>query len=269
MGMDEMERAGREKIRLHVEAPLGPRQEVQLPREQAHYLTNVLRRKPGDRVGLFNGRDGEWRAKILSLGKGRATLEVAEQIAPQGVPPDLWLLFAPVKKARTDYIVEKAVELGAARLVPVRTRFTNAERLRPDRLRAHAIEAAEQCGATWVPEIVELAPLDKVLAAWPADRQLFFADERLAGRPAPVFPRDAKPGPAAILIGPEGGFSDEERARLHAHPAALPLNLGPRILRAETAAAAALALWQARFGDWQGKADNDAREAHEEEGGAS
>ncbi len=242
----------REKIRLHVEGPLGAGQEVLLPRPQSHYLAHVLRRRPGDRVGLFNGRDGEWRADIGEIGKAGVRLHITEQIAPQGAPPDLWLVFAPVKKARTDFVVEKAVELGAARILPVRTRFTNTERLKLERLRSHAVEAAEQCGATWVPEIAALTSLESLLADWPEERQLFFADERLAGTAAPVFPPAAKAGPAAVLIGPEGGFSAEERARLHALPAMRPLNLGPRILRAETAAVAALALWQARFGDWQG-----------------
>ncbi len=259
-------RGEREKIRLHVEGALGAGQEVLLPRDQTHYLAHVLRRRPGSRVGLFNGRDGEWRAEMVEIGRAGARLRILERIAPQGAPPDLWLLFAPVKKTRTDFIVEKAVELGAARVLPVRTRFTNTERLKSERLRARAVEAAEQCGASWVPEIAELAPLGALLAAWPAERQIFLADERLAGSGAPVFPPEATAGPAAVLVGPEGGFSDEERARLHALPAVRPLNLGPRILRAETAAVAALALWQARFGDWQGDSAGDAPSTGGEEG---
>jgi len=160
----------------------------------------------------------------------------------------VWLVFAPIKKARTDFIVEKATEMGAARICPVQTDFTNAERVRRDRLQAHAIEAAEQCGGTFVPPVDDLIPLSRVLDAWPADRRMLFCDEALAG---PVTALPAQPGPWAILIGPEGGFSPAERARLHALPAAHPVSLGPRILRADTAAVAALALWQSSLGDWR------------------
>jgi 16S rRNA (uracil1498-N3)-methyltransferase len=221
---------------------------VALDEGQANYLFSVMRLGQGDAVHLFNGRDGEWRATVAEAGRRRGVVVCEEQTAPQGAPPDLWLLFSPVKKERTNFIVEKAVELGVARLLPVATRYMNAERLRADKQRAHAIEAAEQCGATWVPEVAELQPLDRLLAAWPADRRLFWADESLAGRA--VAP-DAPPGPAAILIGPEGGFSPEERARLAALPFVVPMALGPRILRAETAAVAAVVLWQSRFGDWR------------------
>ena len=165
------------------------------------------------------------------------------------MPPDLWLMFTPVKKDRTAFIVEKAVELGVARLMPVATRHMNSERWRADKQTAHAVEAAEQCGATFVPKVDDLQPLDRVLSNWPEGRALYWADETLAkgsSTPAAVIA-----GPAAILIGPEGGFSEEEKTRLRALPFVRPLALGPRILRAETAALAALVLWQSTVGDWQ------------------
>ena len=169
------------------------------------------------------------------------------------MPPDLWLVFAPIKKARTDFIVEKAAEMGAARILPVQTAFTNSERIRQDRLQAHAVEAAEQCGGTFVPEVTDLVRLDRLLADWPEDRQLMFCDEDLAQGGSSVLP-DLRPDtptqPWAILIGPEGGFSAAERTKLHALPFSHPVSLGPRILRADTAAVAALTLWQLRYGDW-------------------
>ncbi|MFP4326540.1 MAG: 16S rRNA (uracil(1498)-N(3))-methyltransferase [Paracoccaceae bacterium] len=246
-------------VRLCVDHPLGAGQTVPLDRDQAHYLFGVMRLAEGAELLLFNGRDGEWAARVARADKRGGLLECESQTAPQGAPPDLWLLFAPVKKARTDFIVEKAVEMGAARLLPVQTDFTNAERVRQDRLQAHAREAAEQCGATWVPEVTGLARLDRVLAEWAEDRRLMFCDERLAAAapghsgPGQRLPArtDAASGPWAILIGPEGGFSETERARLSGLPFAHPVALGPRILRADTAAVAALALWQARLGDWR------------------
>ncbi|MFW5641651.1 MAG: 16S rRNA (uracil(1498)-N(3))-methyltransferase, partial [Roseicyclus sp.] len=176
--------------------------------------------------------------------------EVAEPTAPQQDPPDLWLLFAPIRKARTDFIVEKAAEMGAARILPVQTEFTNAERIRQDRLQAHAIEAAEQCGGTYVPPVEDLRRLDAVLADWPEDRHLVFADEALAGA-REALGRAPDAAKWAILIGPEGGFSEAERARLRSLSFVTPVSLGPRILRADTAAVAALALWQAERGDWR------------------
>lgn len=239
------------KIRLCVEHPLGPGQTVPLVRDQAHYLFGVMRRSVGDAVILFNGRDGAWRAEVLEAGKRGGVLACCEQVAPQGAPPDLWLLFAPIKKTRTDFIVEKAAELGAARILPVHTEFTNSERIRRDRLQAHAVEAAEQCGGTYVPEVLDLTKLNALLDAWPEDRHLLFCDEARVG-PAEGL-ADLPRGPWAILIGPEGGFSQAERARLMALPQAHAISLGPRILRADTAAVAALALWQANLGDWDGE----------------
>jgi 16S rRNA (uracil1498-N3)-methyltransferase len=239
-------------VRVYLDQPLAPGQPLDLGEGAANYLFSVMRLGVGAGLRVFNGRDGEWLARVEVAGRRAGRLVAEVQTAPQLAPPDLWLLFAPLKKARTDFLVEKAVELGVARLVPVQTRRTNAERVRADRLRAHAVEAAEQCGATVVPEVAELAPLDRVLAAWPAGRRLFFCDEGAAGRPAGL--PEGTGGPAAVLIGPEGGFAPEERARLAALPGAVTLSLGPRILRAETAAVAALTLWQARHGDWQGRA---------------
>ncbi|OWV44036.1 16S rRNA (uracil(1498)-N(3))-methyltransferase [Mameliella alba] len=236
------------KIRLFVEHPLAEEQQVTLSREQAHYLFGVMRLTTGAQVALFNGQDGEYRAEVVEAGKRGGTLVCRDRIAPQSMPPDLWLMFAPIKKARTDFIVEKSVEMGARRILPIQTEFTNSERIRQDRLQAHATEAAEQCGATFVPEVTELHRLDRLLADWPEDRQLMFCDEAQAGAHARLPDADAA---WAILIGPEGGFSDAERARLHALPYAHAVALGPRILRADTAAVAALTLWQTTLGDWR------------------
>lgn len=236
------------KIRLYVDQPLAPGQAVALSQDQAHYLTGVMRLGEGAAILLFNGRDGEWRATLAQAGKRNAIAVCDLQTKPLHLPPDLWLLFAPIKKARTDFIVEKAVELGAARILPVQTRHTNSERIRQDRLQAHAVEAAEQCGATYVPEVTDLQHLDKLLVKWPEDRRLYWCDETALGQPATLTPTT---GPAAILIGPEGGFSADEAQKLRARPNVTPLSLGPRILRADTAAVAALTLWQAACGDWR------------------
>jgi len=236
------------KIRLYVDQALAAGQPVVVDADQANYLFNVMRLARGAPVALFNGRDGEWLARVAEPGKRSGILISERQTAPLRLPPDLWLIFAPIKKARTDFIVEKATELGAARVMPVQTRHTNSERIRQDRLQAHAMEAAEQCGATFVPEVTDLISLDKLLASWPADRKLLWCDEAMVGQaPALSGPRG---GSWAILIGPEGGFSADEQARLRALPQVVPLALGPRILRADTAAVAALTLWQAALGDW-------------------
>lgn len=236
------------KIRLYVDCPLGAGQGVALSEGQANYLFAVMRLPLGAGVLVFNGTDGEWLATVAEGGKRTGRLVCLDPTRPQAMPPDLWLLFAPVKKERTQFIVEKAVELGAARLCPVQTRFTNAERLRVDKARAHAIEAAEQCGATFVPPVDEVQPLDRLLSAWPADRRILWADESLVATRQTL--SALTPGPWAVLIGPEGGFSVDERDRLRAHPAVVPVSLGPRILRAETAVVAALTLWQSTLGDW-------------------
>ncbi len=243
-----MVRLMKPKIRLYVQHPLGEGQPVELDRDQAHYLFGVMRLTAGAEVALFNGVDGEWRATVETAGKKAGILVCAEQTAPLRVPPDLWLLFAPIKKARTDFIVEKAAEMGARRIMPVQTEFTNSERIRQDRLQAHAVEAAEQCGGTFVPEVTDLQRLDRLLADWAPARRLMFCDEARVGQAVTL--AEAAPGPWAILIGPEGGFSDAERDRLHTLDYTFSVSLGPRILRADTAAVAALTLWQNALGDW-------------------
>jgi len=242
--------ASRPKIRLYVEQPLGAGQPVSLSQDAAHYLIGVMRKVAGDTVAVFNGHDGEWCATIIRAARRSCALVCDAPTAPQLNPPDLWLLFAPIKKARTDFIVEKATELGAARIIPVQSDFTNAERIRRDRLQAHAIEAAEQCGATFVPPVDDLQALSRLLDKWPQERALFWADEATVEGEAATRLAACAPGPAAILIGPEGGFSPAERTRLAALPFVRRIGLGPRILRADTAAVAAITLWQARLGDW-------------------
>ncbi len=236
------------KIRLFIDHPLAARQPVPLDGAQAHYLSGVMRQGPGDEIAVFNGRDGEWRARIVTAAKRGGEVEPVEQTAPQRDPPDVWLIFAPIKKARTDFIVEKAAELGAARIVPVQTDHTNAERIRQDRLQAHAIEAAEQCGGTFVPPVGDLQPLSRLLAGWDAARRILWADEALVG-PTETLAGLAR-GPWAVLIGPEGGWSPAERQRLSGMDCVTRISLGPRILRADTAAVAALTLWQTAAGDW-------------------
>lgn len=238
--------------RLFVPAPItaGPRI---IEGAQAHYLAQVMRAKAGDPVLIFDGESGEWLALVGDIGKRALTLDVREQRRPVEAVPDLWLCAAPLKKGRIDWLAEKTCELGAARLVPVITQRTIVDRLNGERLRAHMIEAAEQCGRTAVPDLAEPVKLAAMLRDWPADRALFFADES-GGAPA-AEAMAARPGPAAILIGPEGGFTDDERAAIRALPAAVPVSLGPRILRADTAAAAALALWMASAGDWRASPD--------------
>ena len=238
------------KIRLYVEHPLGAGQTIPVDRDQAHYLFGVMRLGAGAQVALFNGRDGEWRAEVAEAGKRSGVLVCREQTRPLQMPPDLWLLFAPIKKARTDFIVEKAAEMGAARILPVQTEFTNSERIRQDRLQAHAVEAAELCGGSYVPEVVDLQKLSRLLDHWPEERQLMFCDEAEVGNALQLAAEQYKGAPWAILIGPEGGFSEGERRRLHALPQSHVVSLGPRILRADTAAVAAMTLWQQALGDW-------------------
>lgn len=237
------------KIRLHVDHPLSKGQSVPLSPDQAHYLFGVMRQGVGSDVSLINSKDGEFRAEVVQAGKRKGVLRVDEQTAPLQMPPDLWLLFAPIKKARTDFIVEKATEMGASRICPVQTDFTNSERIRRDRLQAHAVEATEQCGGTYVPEVAELARLDRMLSDWDPSRQIMFCDEAKVGDQLTL--PDMSDQPWAILIGPEGGFSDSERTKLREMNHAHAISLGPRILRADTAAVAALTLWQSRLGDWE------------------
>jgi 16S rRNA (uracil1498-N3)-methyltransferase len=232
--------------RLHVEETLAQGISLTLEGAAANYLGAVLRLQPGDRVKLFDDRTGEWLAAIVEAGKKKVMLAVTEYLRPREPVPDLWLLFAPIKRGRIDWLVEKATELGVARLVPVFTQRTIVDRLNLDRLRAHSIEAAEQCERTDLPDLVEARKLEPLLKDWPKDRALYFADEG-GGEPLASI---AKGGPAAILIGPEGGFTDQEREAIHALPQASPVSLGPRILRADTAALAAISLWMSAAGDW-------------------
>ncbi|MDW3222825.1 MAG: 16S rRNA (uracil(1498)-N(3))-methyltransferase [Paracoccaceae bacterium] len=243
-----MDRTVSAKIRLYVEHALSLRQSVPVSREQANYLFSVMRLAVGARVLLFDGQSGEWLAEVKEAGKRGGVLVVLERTKPLHMPPDLWLLFAPIKKARTDFIVEKATEMGSARIVPVQTDFTNSGRIHRDRLQAHAIEAAEQCGATFVPEVSDMVRLSRLLEGWDPSRQIMFCDEAQAAS-KPTLP--ALAGSWAILIGPEGGFSQAERARLQELDFAHAVSLGPRILRADTAAVSALTVWQQHLGDWQ------------------
>jgi 16S rRNA (uracil1498-N3)-methyltransferase len=243
--------------RLHVEAPLSAGIDLTLDGARANYLGNVLRLRPGDPVLVFNGRDGEWRAEVAAGPRRSVALRVVEQTREQTPAADLDYLFAPLKHARLDYMVQKAVEMGASRLQPVLTRHSQVERVNLARMRANAIEAAEQCGILSVPRIDEPIGLRQLVATWRPDRLLVFCDED-AEVTDPVAALDtARPdailGPPAVtvLIGPEGGFATEERAALAELPNVVRLSLGPRILRADTAAVAALALVQAVLGDWR------------------
>jgi 16S rRNA (uracil1498-N3)-methyltransferase len=235
--------------RLFVDMPLTAGAIIEPDRAQVHYLIHVLRLKAGDAILVFNGRDGEWRAVVRDVGRKTCNLEIREQSRAQPDPPDLDFLFAPLKHARLDYMVQKAVELGAGRLIPVRTQFTQIARINVDRMRANAIEAAEQCGLLSLPEIAPFKRLEKVLTAWDPARRLIFCDEATPVAD-PIAALKAVPaGPLAVLIGPEGGFSEAERARLLGLPHVTAVSLGPRILRADTAAVAALAIVQAAIGE--------------------
>jgi 16S rRNA (uracil1498-N3)-methyltransferase len=234
--------------RLFVDQPLSEAAEIALDSAQANYLLNVMRLKAGDAVRCFDDRTGEWAAELSSAGKRDARLRMVTHLAPREPVPDLWLVAAPIKRQRIDWMAEKACELGVARLVPVVTRRAVVDKPNLERLRAHMIEAAEQCGRTALPELAEPVKLAALLRDWPAERALFFADET-GGVPALAAMR-AHPGPAAILVGPEGGFDAEERESIRAVGQAIGIALGPRILRAETAAAAAVSLWMGAAGDW-------------------
>lgn len=231
--------------RLFVEIPLSLGAVLTLPAAQSHYLAQVMRRQPGDMVRLFDGASGEWAARVLSAGRKAVEVRIEAQSAPQEIVQDLWLCAAPLKRGRIDWVAEKACELGVARLVPVLTRRTIVDKLNLDRLRAHMVEAAEQCGRTALPTLAAPMALAALLGDWPAGRALIFADETGGARLAAGLPR----APAAILVGPEGGFTPDERAAIRAVPGAVAVSLGPRILRADTAAAVAVGVWQALAGD--------------------
>ncbi len=247
------------KARLYVENDLCSGAEFLLSGNQGHYLVNVMRLKAGANILLFNGRDGEWLAEIVKVGKGKASIVVRENIMAQRAEPDLWYLFAPIKKARLDYMVEKATELGVSLIRPVLTERTNLDRLKEDKIRAHAIEAAEQCERFTVPTVEPMIKLDKLLMAWPEDRLIMFCDEEGDQDPNcfsvgkaidEVNAWQERPRKWAILIGPEGGFSPAERTLIRQQANVVPVTLGPRILRADTAAVAAITLWQSFAGDW-------------------
>jgi 16S rRNA (uracil1498-N3)-methyltransferase len=237
--------------RLFVAADLNDSTRVKADDRQSNYLLNVLRMRPGDTILLFNGRDGEWRARVGEARRKVCALVVEEQTRAQTAAPDLHYLFALLKHARLDYLVQKAVEMGVGRLRPVLTEFTQVSRINLERMAANAVEAAEQCGILALPEIDPLVPLQQALARWDEKRRLIFCDEGApTSSPADAL-RNLSPGPVALLIGPEGGFSQSERDDLLGRAYVTPISLGPRTLRADTAAVAALALVQTFVGDWR------------------
>jgi 16S rRNA (uracil1498-N3)-methyltransferase len=239
------------KTRLFVATDLAGGLSVGLEPSQAHHVKTVLRLPPGAVVALFNGRDGEWLGRVDGVGKGWCSVSLYAQRRAQEAPGDLWLVFAPVKRARIDFVVEKATELGVAAIRPVYTRHTIVERVNLERLRANAVEAAEQTERLSVPEIVEPEPLDRLVARWPAGRRLLLCDESGASPPIAEALAGTGPGPWAVLVGPEGGFAETELDALKKLPFVCPVGLGPRVLRADTAALAALAVLQALAGDWR------------------
>jgi 16S rRNA (uracil1498-N3)-methyltransferase len=230
-------------LRLFVDVPLAQGGLLEPSAAQCHFLLTVMRRQAGDRAVLFNGRDGEWLAAIEPIERRRCRLAIAERLRPQQAEPGPALLFAPLKRVRQEFLIEKATELGVARLEPVFTRRSVVDRINRARILSIAIEAAEQCGRLTVPEIDLPTSLDQRLESWPGDRLLYFGDETGAG--APVLETLRNRGPGDLLIGPEGGFTEEELAELRGHAQTVAISLGPRVLRAETAALAALACWQA------------------------
>lgn len=223
-------------------------------REQSHYVTNVMRAGPGDTVAVFNGRDGEWLSQIAAQTKRAVALEVSRQLRAQLAEPDIWLAFAPIKRGRIDFVAAKATELGVARLIPVMTTFTQVSRVNVARLRANAVEAAEQCERLSVPEIAEPVAFADLLASWPAGRHLLVGDETGGGQPiaevAGALASDAEL-PCAVFVGPEGGFAPAELDALDKLPFVTRIGLGPRVMRADTAAIAALSVIQAVAGDWR------------------
>ncbi|MAL78638.1 MAG: 16S rRNA (uracil(1498)-N(3))-methyltransferase [Sneathiella sp.] len=238
-------------LRLFVPSDLGRDVGVVLDKSQSHYVANVMRKSAGERIALFNGRDGEWIGTLQEVHKNHCLVHVTEQLRPQIDEPDISLLFAPVKKIQTALIVQKATELGVANLQPVQTARTNAERLREDKMELQVLEASEQCERLNIPIVGELMPLQQALEALEPERVLLFCNERLTGNGAgDVIPALAAAQKWAIVTGPEGGFADEEIAMIAARPNTHAISLGPRILRAETAVIAALALLQAFHGDW-------------------
>ncbi len=243
--------SGRGTVRLHVDEPLAPGGVIDVSGTQAHYLINVMRLKVGDAIRLFNGQDGEWLCVIETVGRRAIRLVCREQTRTQQPAGDLHYLFAPLKQARLDYMVQKATEMGAGLIRPVLTRHTAVRQVNPRRMRANAIEAAEQCNLLTIPDIEPVAELAAVVDGWDPNRRLIFCDEAAPVASPIVALAALEPGPLAVLIGPEGGFSEEERARLRSLPHVTAISLGPRVMRADTAAVAALALVQAVLGDWR------------------
>ena len=240
--------------RLHVAAALAVDATAALSPDQVNYLAGALRLGAGARVLAFNGRDGEFSAGLVASGRKSLALALDRRIRPPQAPPDVDLLFAPLKHARLDYMAQKAIEMGAGRLRPVLTRRTQVARLNLERLLANAVEAVEQCGAVWTPEARSPEPLDRALAAWPPGRRLVFCDEQATTTsPLEALAATTAPEGVGVLIGPEGGFDDAERAAILRIPGVVRLGLGPRVLRADTAAVAALALVQATLGDWRSR----------------
>jgi 16S rRNA (uracil1498-N3)-methyltransferase len=235
------------KVRLYVEAALSDGARVEPDDPQAHYLLHVMRAKAGDRVSLFNGRDGEWLARVEQVTKRGCALLCEKQTHQQREEADIWLCFAPIKKTPADYVVQKATELGVRALQPVFTRRTIVTRVNADRMKANAIEAAEQSGRLSVPDVLPEATLDKMLANWPAERKLLFCDEAGDAPPIAKVLRESPRGPWAVLTGPEGGFDPAERERIRSTSFVIAVSLGKRILRADTAALVALAIWQSSF----------------------
>lgn len=244
-------RANYKMQRLYIEGSLGDGAQVEAPTQAAHYLTHVLRLKDGDEVLAFNGHDGEWKMRLRPEGKKRLFLEAIEQTRPQPAPCDLIYCFAPLKQGRLDYMVQKAVEMGAGVLQPVITQHTQVSKLGTDRIKANAIEAAEQCGVLAIPECRDAIRFDRFLEQWDTSRRLIFCDEGHETDDPLTILSNLKPVPYAVLVGPEGGFSDTERQQLRKQPFVTAIPLGPRILRADTAAVAALTLVQAVLGDWK------------------
>lgn len=238
--------------RIHIEDRLEPARDIHLSKDQGHYLTGVLRLAPGDPLRAFNAVDGEWLAYLATVSKKLVTIRCERRVADAVATPDIDYVFAPLKHARLDYVVQKAVELGVRRLRPVITQRTIAGRVNLERMKANVIEAAEQCNLVFVPEVLEPAKLEQVLQAWDAGRALIYCDEAAAVANPIAALREVRQ-PAAVLIGPEGGFTEDEKAHLKSLPFVTAISLGPRIMRADTAAVAALTVVQACLGDWHHK----------------
>ena len=239
------------QIRIFVPSCLAQNHQLLLTDEQSHYLCNVMRKKNGDEILCFNAQDGEFLARVVEANKKQTKLQILSLARLPQKTPDVWLVLAPLKKNRTDFLIEKAVELGVSKIIPIFTRFGITDKIRPERIKAQLVEAAEQCERFDVPVLEEMSSLNELLKKWPKSRKLFFMDETKTGWPAVDAFGTCKNLPAALLIGPEGGFAPDESVLLRNQPFVCPVSLGPRILRAETAAAAALAVWQAIAGDWK------------------